>query len=167
MHGAIEQRIREGYYSFFGSWWIRSWMSNYLRRIRALWLIVLFPEEFFLGTMEQLTTGQRNRPNSRRRLRTYRSGNDSNVASRHRLQCKLKASKKIIRRILGSFSPTGNPVGCIVADQCTAHLFRLSLKYTMELDTFKTEYFSVIGALSERLDEMNRVISLAESESEA
>ncbi|KAK6016857.1 hypothetical protein OSTOST_17653 [Ostertagia ostertagi] len=40
-------------------------------------------------------------------------------------------------------------------------------KYTMELDTFKTEYFSVIGALSERLDEMNRLISLAESESEA
>ncbi|XGW12105.1 hypothetical protein V3C99_013076 [Haemonchus contortus] len=40
-------------------------------------------------------------------------------------------------------------------------------KYTMELDTFKAEYFSVIGALRERLEEMECVISQAEKESEA
>ncbi|VDP00740.1 unnamed protein product [Heligmosomoides polygyrus] len=40
-------------------------------------------------------------------------------------------------------------------------------QYTMELDTFKTEYFSVMGALRERLDEMDRVVARAESESEA
>ncbi|KAK6054367.1 hypothetical protein COOONC_08127 [Cooperia oncophora] len=40
-------------------------------------------------------------------------------------------------------------------------------KFTMELDTFKTEYFTVIGALSERLNELERVITLAETESEA
>ncbi|VDO77206.1 unnamed protein product [Haemonchus placei] len=40
-------------------------------------------------------------------------------------------------------------------------------KYTMELDTFKAEYFSVIGALRERLEEIECVISQAEKENEA
>ncbi|VDL73890.1 unnamed protein product [Nippostrongylus brasiliensis] len=35
-------------------------------------------------------------------------------------------------------------------------------EYTMDLEKFKTEYFAVISALRERIDEMEKAIALAE-----